>query len=834
MDLMTFAVLKKKIQELEKSLVDKFEFKFKLVDSLPTIGEPNMIYLIKIQSEEADNYYEEYIYLDGKWEKLGATQMDLTNVATKEELEELAAKQFSGSWNDLTNKPFGYNIPVPDTYGQQLDLSYTSEEIDGKTYRCYPSITTGIYTLVTSAGDVTLSIYRTYDEDNGTYHTTVIGGQSNFGFDAELYETCFLNDDTSEFARTTLYLYSILKAETWHYESAKIPNSLLPDDIPNKMDVDRSISQALDNYTPNWDSIEDKPFYDSLVYGEPEIVRDGTIDLQPDQYSHYIIDYYDSDKNNKYSLIFSADTFTCQYDGNFSDGFTKVNHVNGEAWPNWLYLYRIPDSNSSYTYDLPAGICNLQIIKTPGRIETTPLDEKYIPDTIARKSDLENISTEVSWNDLTDKPFYDLPGTTVTAPVVNGEFTFDLPGVTMEQECIVTYSGNATYDSFEANLLDLASSTFFTVSKIPTSALVNIEVTSTGIHCTGRLVNHINEIITDADGTITAVVSSCLATLDDKYISENIARTSDVETTTAEMKERLAYLEKFVEAMLAKDPHIAMIPIDQAWFDENGESLPSGWYYLTDDIAYEPHFFLKNGSDVTICLNNHTLDFKHANGIEISNSSTLRIDECVGNGNVNVTRISLGPANNTTVYDDRSSLYLSGGNLNTTNTGYPIILQAVGVELHIDGGKLNGSPGRYAVVIPNEEDHVEYPPAAVVITGGVIETSGNGSCVLLFNNAGCIRMEGSPVLNSSSNVSEIVLYDGALIDITGILNPPEGETYVVDLNGVSPTTDNPVQITRGFGRSGNTTNPFVAYNSAYYTFISGSGDEAEVFIGLVE
>lgn len=43
--------------------------------------------------------------------------------------------------------------------------------------------------------------------------------------------------------------------------------------------------------------------------------------------------------------------------------------------------------------------------------ETVPLDEKYIPDTIARKSDLEGLGGSagsggaVSWNDLTDKPF---------------------------------------------------------------------------------------------------------------------------------------------------------------------------------------------------------------------------------------------------------------------------------------------------------------------------------------------------------------------------------------------------------------------------------------------
>lgn len=133
LDVTTYALLKKKIIELEKSLSDK-QLKFKLVEQLPEVGELNIIYLIKLQSEEADNYYEEYVYLeDGKWEKLGTTQMDLTNVATKEDLEELAAQQFSGSWNDLTDRPF--YIGESETV---IDREILREfELHGPTYEQY-------------------------------------------------------------------------------------------------------------------------------------------------------------------------------------------------------------------------------------------------------------------------------------------------------------------------------------------------------------------------------------------------------------------------------------------------------------------------------------------------------------------------------------------------------------------------------------------------------------------------------------------------------------------------------------------------------------------------
>lgn len=56
---------------------------FVVVDTLPTTGESNKIYLVSHNHGNTD-VYDEYIYVNNNWEKIGNTDIDLTNYATKE------------------------------------------------------------------------------------------------------------------------------------------------------------------------------------------------------------------------------------------------------------------------------------------------------------------------------------------------------------------------------------------------------------------------------------------------------------------------------------------------------------------------------------------------------------------------------------------------------------------------------------------------------------------------------------------------------------------------------------------------------------------------------
>lgn len=50
-----------------------------IVQTLPTTGESNVIYLVPKSTAQTNNYYDEYIYTNNAWEKIGDTEIDLSN-----------------------------------------------------------------------------------------------------------------------------------------------------------------------------------------------------------------------------------------------------------------------------------------------------------------------------------------------------------------------------------------------------------------------------------------------------------------------------------------------------------------------------------------------------------------------------------------------------------------------------------------------------------------------------------------------------------------------------------------------------------------------------------
>jgi hypothetical protein len=53
-----------------------------VVSTLPTTGNPTTIYLVS-ETASTNDAYDEYIYANNKWEKIGTTQVDLSNYYTK-------------------------------------------------------------------------------------------------------------------------------------------------------------------------------------------------------------------------------------------------------------------------------------------------------------------------------------------------------------------------------------------------------------------------------------------------------------------------------------------------------------------------------------------------------------------------------------------------------------------------------------------------------------------------------------------------------------------------------------------------------------------------------
>lgn len=71
---------------LKEMIANLANFRIEVVDQLPSTGETNVIYLVKKVGSEFD-VHDEYVFVNSKWEKIGSTDVDLSNYYTKEEVD---------------------------------------------------------------------------------------------------------------------------------------------------------------------------------------------------------------------------------------------------------------------------------------------------------------------------------------------------------------------------------------------------------------------------------------------------------------------------------------------------------------------------------------------------------------------------------------------------------------------------------------------------------------------------------------------------------------------------------------------------------------------------
>lgn len=62
---------------------------YKVLEELPQEGQVNIIYLIPRQNALDKNIKDEYMWIDGKWESVGTTSIDLADYTTKVEFNEV-------------------------------------------------------------------------------------------------------------------------------------------------------------------------------------------------------------------------------------------------------------------------------------------------------------------------------------------------------------------------------------------------------------------------------------------------------------------------------------------------------------------------------------------------------------------------------------------------------------------------------------------------------------------------------------------------------------------------------------------------------------------------
>lgn len=86
------------------SLLADAGFTVSIVDALPQIGDKKYIYFLPAEDQSQGNVYDEYMYIDNKFEKIGSTSIDLSDYVTTSTLNNaLSGKQDILSGGDGIN-----------------------------------------------------------------------------------------------------------------------------------------------------------------------------------------------------------------------------------------------------------------------------------------------------------------------------------------------------------------------------------------------------------------------------------------------------------------------------------------------------------------------------------------------------------------------------------------------------------------------------------------------------------------------------------------------------------------------------------------------------------
>jgi hypothetical protein len=155
--------------------------KMQIVDTLPTTGEEETIYLVPLETPDTQsNNYAEYIWINNQWELLGkiGVQVDLTDYYTKGEVNVLLnAKQ---PLIDNNNKlPYSLISGTPTIPSKTSDLTNDSNFVSNTDYAS--TSVAGVIKVNASAGSIVnssgqiVAYTRTYAQYQDAYNDLFIG-----------------------------------------------------------------------------------------------------------------------------------------------------------------------------------------------------------------------------------------------------------------------------------------------------------------------------------------------------------------------------------------------------------------------------------------------------------------------------------------------------------------------------------------------------------------------------------------------------------------------------------------------------------------------------------
>lgn len=76
-------------------------FHAEIVSELPASGQPNILYLVAKSTVASGDGYDEYLYINGAWERVGSTDIDLSGYVQASEMHAITNTEISDIINQV-------------------------------------------------------------------------------------------------------------------------------------------------------------------------------------------------------------------------------------------------------------------------------------------------------------------------------------------------------------------------------------------------------------------------------------------------------------------------------------------------------------------------------------------------------------------------------------------------------------------------------------------------------------------------------------------------------------------------------------------------------------
>ena len=76
-------------------------FHAEIVSELPASGQPNILYLVAKSSAASGDGYDEYLYINGGWERVGSTDIDLSGYVQAADMHAITNTEISDIINQV-------------------------------------------------------------------------------------------------------------------------------------------------------------------------------------------------------------------------------------------------------------------------------------------------------------------------------------------------------------------------------------------------------------------------------------------------------------------------------------------------------------------------------------------------------------------------------------------------------------------------------------------------------------------------------------------------------------------------------------------------------------